>query len=77
MKVEINPTMEPVNFCDMLEGQCGVVVGGDYDGEIVMKTYKMVVSLSNNARVWSNMTLNTNKVRLFPPGTKITLTVEV
>lgn len=83
MKVFIGGDTEDgpiVDMADMVVGDVGIVVESTfgYEGEIVLVTYNKIVSLSNPIHTWEffiDGRRNTNKVRLFPAGTILTVFV--
>ena len=57
------------------DGQLAEVVGPIYTGDIVLRVYSMVVSLTNPDRTWSIPT--PLQVEPFPRGTVVEITSEV
>ena len=76
MKVELKyKTDNLVNGQDLKIGDLLEITTGDYEGEIILKTYECFVRLSDPNNTWS---LNTPGLlgRKLLPGESITLTVE-
>ena len=60
---------------DLEEGQLAKVVGAVYNGDIVLRVYNNVVSLTNPNCTWSLPT--TLEVEPLPKGTVVEITSEV
>lgn len=68
-----------INACDMEPYDIGVIVGRCYEGHLVMRTaandcYELMDLSDPIAGGWFSEH-NSHKVRLLPPGTKITFEV--
>lgn len=75
MKISVNNnTPNHKKFIDMRTGDIGTIVSSPYQGEIVLKMFESVVSLSDPKHIWEDV--GNLSVNLFPAGTKITLEVE-
>ena len=57
---------------DMREGQCG-----RFEGELVLRVYDGLVSLSHPGLTWEVKTNSHLSVILLPPGTQILLETEI
>ena len=74
MKIEVKlPENQEVLFKDMPEGSYGEIVGGSYSGTKVRRTYDTVCALDEGVSSWK--TNAPHKVKLYPHGTVITITV--
>jgi len=76
MKVEIKtPESRLISVSEMKAGQVGI---RERDGEVYYRTYDTAAALKMAGNTYSHAREQTDKdIRLLPPGTTLTLTVEV
>ena len=61
---------------EMKVGDIGIIVSADYNSQIVLRGYNILISLSDPNHHWLDLDRNTLLVRVFAPGSVITLTQE-
>lgn len=61
---------------EMKVGDIGTIVSNTYNSEIVLRATGMLISLSDPNHFWLNLDANSLKVRVFIPGSTVTLTQE-
>lgn len=71
-----NTAAKIVSVCRMPEGSVGIRQGGEKNiGDIILRVYKGLVSLSNPSKVWrlgSGSSIDI-RVELMEPGTEVTV----
>ena len=83
MNVKFEKSQNPgatTTLVNLSMGDIGVIVGGNYDGRVVMRTYSGATQLSGeqNSRgtTWLESGCDCHKVRLLEAGEWVKLTVE-
>lgn len=61
---------------EMKVGDIGIIVSAAYTSQIVLRGYNILISLSDPNYHWLDLDLNTLLVRVFAPGSVVTLTQE-
>jgi len=72
--IQIPEQIETIPLQLMKPGQAGVIVGGTYDGNKVMRTFSEIFNLDNPSITWDAKCFIAN-IALFPTGTTITITL--
>ncbi len=76
MKVSVNENIESVSASAMKIRDIAQIVSGAYRGQCIMRTYSGFVVLDDPSTTFSVSAPMTFTVRILPPGTTVTLTVE-
>lgn len=78
MKVTVeNEKAKIVSNTTMAIGEMGKIVNrSDLEGEVVLRVYEMLVSLSNPESTWDTDTFPNIEIELFPKGTELILITE-
>lgn len=81
--VQTSASSDLVAFVDMEDGQIGQIAGSEatmgismYDGRIVIRKFDCIFDLSPEGAYWRLENKPSFKVRLLPPGSKVTLIVQ-
>jgi hypothetical protein len=80
MKVEIQSEQEEFDvYADNMPiGAFGIIANNGWSkGQIILRGYEMLISLTDPQNTWSATQLGNLKIKLLPPGTVLTLTSEV